>query len=65
MPTRSIGTIVRKLSFLMLQRGSAVRDALRHTAMPSAGQWCSRVARNFTSGQRSSISARFTRVGAR
>ncbi|AVX26299.1 DUF1534 domain-containing protein [Pseudomonas syringae] len=49
----------------MLQRGSAVRDALRHTAMPSAGQWCSRVARNFTSGQRSSISARFTRVGAR
>ncbi len=28
-------------------------------------QWCSRVARNFTSGQRSSIRLRLTRVGAR
>ncbi|KAA8694394.1 DUF1534 domain-containing protein [Pseudomonas caricapapayae] len=27
--TRSIGTIVTKLSFLTLQRGNAVRDALR------------------------------------
>ncbi|QHF10024.1 DUF1534 domain-containing protein [Pseudomonas syringae UB303] len=63
--TRSIGTIVTDLSFLTLQRGNAVRDAPRHPATPSAGQWCSRVARNFTSGQRSSIRARFTRVGAR
>ncbi|TFZ38033.1 DUF1534 domain-containing protein [Pseudomonas syringae] len=36
--TQSVGTIVRELSFLTLQRGNAVRDALRHTATPSACQ---------------------------
>ncbi|QGG78878.1 DUF1534 domain-containing protein [Pseudomonas syringae USA011] len=57
--------IVQPSGVTPLQRGNAVRDAPRHPATPSAGQWCSRVARNFTSGQRSSIRARFTRVGAR
>ncbi|ARA83070.1 hypothetical protein B7R56_22875 [Pseudomonas savastanoi pv. retacarpa] len=32
--TRSAGTVVKELSFLTLQRGNAVRDALRHRFQP-------------------------------
>ncbi|KPX01222.1 hypothetical protein ALO75_04967, partial [Pseudomonas syringae pv. coryli] len=33
-PTRSMDTIVRALSFLTLQHGNALRDALRHKSTP-------------------------------
>nr|QVX12100.1 DUF1534 domain-containing protein [Pseudomonas congelans] len=40
MPTQSIGTIVTGLSFLTLQRGNAVLDALRPILKCGAAQIC-------------------------
>ncbi|MDH4548364.1 hypothetical protein E8E68_00305 [Pseudomonas sp. BN607] len=50
---------------LNLPMHSRVNPLPQRSRASSRDQWCSRVARNLMSGQRSSINARLTRVGAR
>ncbi|MCF4984231.1 DUF1534 domain-containing protein [Pseudomonas syringae] len=60
-PTRSIGTIVTELSFLTLQRGNAVGDALRHRSAPCRtsriGRGASHDAEDYEQPQQSGSSA--------